>query len=459
MNDLTVRERPEAWHPVPADDQERRLLDVAESALSEAGRMGTSAAEVSLSHSSGISVNVRNGEVETVEHNRDKSLGVTVYFGHRSGHASTTDFSRDAVVACVGAAGRIARYTEEDPFSGLADPELLAREMPDLDLYHPWEVDMDTAIDIARRCEQAALSADDRISNTEGGGLSSHHGAALYANSTGFHGLSRSSNHSISCCAIAGSGDAMQRDYWYDKQRDRRKLMDPEAVGEETARRILRRLDARQPGTMSCPVVFEAPVASSLLSHLAGAISGAALYRKTSFLTDSLGTELFRPFVRIHEQPLLPGAAGSASFDGEGVATRTRDIVREGVLDSYLLDSYSARKLGMESTGNAGGVHNLTLESTAGGGLEALLAQMNHGLLVTELIGFGVNQVTGDYSRGAFGFLVEGGEIASPVQEMTIAGNLRDMFLALEAVGSDTDIRRNLRTGSILIGNMTVAGG
>lgn len=459
MNDLAVRDLPEAWSPVPADDQERLLLDVAESALSGASRMGTSAAEVSLSHGSGISVTVRNGEVETVQHNRDKSLDVTVYFGHRSGNASTTDFSREAVAACVEAAGRIARYTEEDPFSGLADPALLAREMPDLDLYHPWEMDMDTAIDIARRCEQAALSADGRISNSEGGSLSSHHGAVLYANSSGFHGLSRSSNHSISCCAIAGSGDTMQRDYWYDSQRDRRKLMTPEEVGAMTAQRILRRMGARQPDTMSCPVAFEAPVASSLLSHLAGAISGSPLYRRTSFLTDSLGTRLFPTFVRIHEQPLLPGAAGSASFDGEGVATRARDIVRDGILQSYLLDSYSARKLDMASTGNAGGVHNLTLDPNAGGGLEALLAQMDHGLLVTELIGFGVNQVTGDYSRGAFGFLVEGGEIAAPVQELTIAGNLRDMFLALEAVGSDTDTRRNLRTGSILIGNLTVAGG
>ncbi len=458
MNEHAHGNLPDSWNPVPFNDPEEMLLEVAERALARAGQIGASAAEVALGGGDGISVTVRHGEVETVEYHRDKSLSATVYFGQHSGSASTTDLTRDAVAACVEAAARIARYTEEDPCNGLADPSLLERELPDLDLYHPWDLDMNGAIDIARRCEDAVLSADNRISNTEGGSVDSYHGASLYANSLGFRGLSRSSRHSVSCCAIAGSGGEMQRDYWYDSQRDPCKLVAPEAIGEEAARRIVRRLGAGRPDTMTCPVVFEATVASRLLSHLVGAISGSALYRKSSFLTNSLGTQLFPSSVRIHEQPRLPGAAGSASFDNEGVATHARDIVSAGVLNSYVLDSYSARKLDMKTTGNAGGVHNLAIEPTRSGGLEALLQEMGNGLLVTELFGFGFNQVTGDYSQGAFGFLIENGEMAAPVQELTIAGNLRDMFLTLEAVGSDVDIRRNLRAGSLLIGQMTVAG-
>ncbi len=450
--------RPGAWQPVPVDDRESNLLAVAELALAHGKSIGASAAEASLGNDRGISVTVRNGEVETVEHHRDKSLGVTLYFGQRSGNASTTDFSADAVRACVEAAGRIARYTEEDPFSGLADPDRLARELPDLDLNHPWDVSMEEAIDLAQRCEQAALDSDARISNTEGGSLSSHHGSDLYVNSNGFQGLSRSSRHGYSCSVIAGQGDAMQRDYWYDSRRDRNELVSPEAVGTEAARRTLRRLGARKARTMTCPVIFESSVASSLLSHLVSAISGTSLYRKSSFLVDSLGKQLFPGNIHIHEQPLLRGAAGSASFDNEGVATQTRDIVAGGILEGYLLGSYSARKLGMETTGNAGGVHNLTIDPTMDDGLEELVREVGNGLLVTELIGYGINNVTGDYSRGAFGFLVENGEIAAPVQEMTIAGNLRDMFMGLEAVGADVDTRRNMRTGSILVGKMTVAG-
>ena len=307
MSDLTVPPLPDTWSPTPADDQERRLLEVADAALTQARQIGASAAEVSLGHGNGISVNVRNGTVETVEYHRDKHLNVTVYFGHRSGSASTTDFLGDALTACVAAAGRIAQYTEEDPFSGLADPARLARDMPDLDLYHPWDVGMDQAIDMATCCEDAVLSADSRIHNSEGGGFSSYHGAHLYANSLGFHGLSRSSSHSLSCCAIAGHGEGMQRDYWHDTQRDPGKLMTPEAVGKEAARRIVRRLGAGRPETMTCPVIFDAHVASSMLSHLVGAISGSALYRKSSFLNDTLGTRLFKPFIRIHEQPFCSG--------------------------------------------------------------------------------------------------------------------------------------------------------
>ncbi|MGI9316618.1 MAG: metalloprotease PmbA [bacterium] len=446
------------WQPVPIDTQERTLLDIAEMALDKAGKNGATAAEVSLGHGQGISVTVRQGEVETVEYNRDKSLGVTVYFEHQSGSANTTDYAPDAVESCVDAACNIARFTEQDEYNGLADPGLLATDFPDLDLYHPWELEMDLAIELAQRCEQAALDQDNRISNTEGGSISSHHGADLYANTDGFRGFARSSRHSTSCSVIAGEGEAMQRDYWFDSSRDRHDLLPPEEVGKETARRTIRRLGARKIQTGDYPVVYEAPVAATVLSHLISAINGSSLYRQASFLLDAKGEQIFASNIRIHEQPLLKKASGSACFDNEGVATKARDIVSGGVLNDYVLNSYSARKLGMQSTGNAGGVHNLTIDPTMNGGLDDLLAQMGTGLLVSELIGFGVNTVTGDYSRGAFGFWVENGEIDHPVQEFTIAGNLRDMFMSIEGIGADVDTRRSTRTGSILIGNMTVAG-
>lgn len=446
------------WQPIPIDSQEQTLLDIAEMALGNAEKNGATAAEVSLGHGQGISVTVRRGEVETVEYNRDKSLGVTVYFEHKSGSANTTDYAPAAVESCVDAACNIARFTEQDEYNGLADPALLATEFPDLDLYHPWELEMDLAIELAQRCEQAALEQDDRISNTEGGSISSHHGADLYANSNGFSGFARSSRHSSSCSVIAGEGDAMQRDFWFDSCRDRDDLLPPEEVGKESARRTLRRLGAKKLRTGDYPIVFEAPVASSLLSHLVSAINGSSLYRQASFLLDAKGEQIFAKDIRIHEQPLLKKASGSATFDNEGVTTQTRDIVNQGVLNGYVLNSYSARKLGMQTTGNAGGVHNLTIDPTVDGGLQDLLTQMGSGLLVTELIGFGINIVTGDYSRGAFGFWVENGKIDYPVQEITIAGNLRDMFMSIEGVGADVDIRRSIRTGSILMRNMTVAG-
>lgn len=446
------------WQPIPIDSQEQTLLDIAEMALGNAEKNGATAAEVSLGHGQGISVTVRRGEVETVEYNRDKSLGVTVYFEHKSGSANTTDYAPAAVESCVDAACNIARFTEQDEYNGLADPALLATEFPDLDLYHPWELEMDLAIELAQRCEQAALEQDDRISNTEGGSISSHHGADLYANSNGFRGFARSSRHNTSCSVIAGEGDTMQRDFWFDSCRDRDDLLPPEEVGKESARRTLRRLGAKKLRTGDYPIVFEAPVASSLLSHLVSAINGSSLYRQASFLLDAKGEQIFGKDIRIHEQPLLKKASGSATFDNEGVTTQTRDIVTQGVLNGYVLNSYSARKLGMQTTGNAGGVHNLTIDPTVDGGLQDLLAQMGSGLLVTELIGFGINIVTGDYSRGAFGFWVENGKIDYPVQEITIAGNLRDMFMSIEGVGADVDIRRSTRTGSILVRNMTVAG-
>jgi len=446
------------WQPVASDAEEQQLLDLAEIALDKARANGATAADVSLGNGKGISVTVRHGEVETVEYNRDKSLGITVYFGHRSGNASTSDYAEAAVRECVDAATNIARFTEEDKFSGLADPARLAREFPDLDLYHPWQLEMDQAIDIATRCEQAATGADKRISNSEGGSISSHHGADVYANSDGFRGLSRSSRHSISCSVIAGSGDGMQRDYWYDSSRDRDDMDAPEQVGRETARRTLRRLGARKIRTGSYPVIFEPTMAASLLSHFTSAINGPSQYRKASFLLDSIGQQVFPDTIRIHEQPHIAKGASSAVFDNEGVATTPRDIVQGGVLQGYVLGSYSGRKLGLESTGNAGGVHNLTIDPTIEGGLEDMIREMGEGVVISELIGYGVNNVTGDYSRGAFGFWVENGEIAYPVQEFTIAGNLRDMFKSIEAVGADVDTRRSTRTGSILLRRLTVAG-
>ena len=439
-------------------DLQQQLLDLADQCLTRAHDRGATAAELNLGQSEGLSVTVRRGETETVEYNRDKSLALTVYFGHRSGTASTADFSAGALAETVESACNIARYTEEDTFSGLADPEKLATHFPDLDLYHEWGLGMDAALELAAACEQAALQQDARITNSEGGSLSSHLGMSVYANSNHFRGVARSSRHSNSCCVIAEEGGAMQRDYWYDSCRDPAELESPERIGVKAASRTLRRLGARKMKTLACPVVFEAGVAGSLLSHLIAAVSGSNLYRRASFLLDHKGRSIFPGFVRIHEQPRLPKAVNSSSFDAEGVATQNRDIVARGVLQDYVLSSYSARKLGLETTANAGGVRNLTIDSSVEGGLDALLGQMDTGILVTEVIGFGVNTVTGDYSRGAFGFWVENGEIQYPVQEFTIAGNLKDMFQQLAAVGDDVNVHRSIRTGSILVSRMAVAG-
>jgi PmbA protein len=426
--------------------------------LAEAKRLGASGAEASASVSQGLSVSVRLGEVETVEHNRDKGLALTLFFGTQSGSASTSDLSPQAVRDCVHAAATIARYTAADEFSGLADPDQLAKNIPDLDLYHPWNPGMEQAIELARACEDAARAADARITNSEGASLSSHEGTEVYGNSHGFLGSVSTTRHSVSCAVIGQDEAGMQRDYWYSMARDSGGLESPERIGRKAAERTVRRLGARQLTTRQTPVIYEAPVASSLLSHFVGAIRGTNLYRRSSFLLDHLGKPVFAPHVRIHEQPFLRGALGSTPFDNDGVAPSSRDIVRDGILQGYVLDVYSARKLGMRSTGNAGGVHNLTLEP-GDRDLAGLLRQMGTGLLVTELIGFGVNAVTGDYSRGAAGFWVENGVIQYPVEEITIAGNLKDMFRHLVAVGNDVDMRGNTRTGSILIESMTLAGG
>ena len=425
--------------------------------LDEAKRQGASAAEAGVNAESGLSVTVRLGEVETVEHNRDKGLGVTVYFGQRKGSASTSDFSREAIRETVGAACAIAKYTAEDSCAGLADAERMATQIPDLDLYHPWELPAERAIELAIECEAAAQAVDKRINNSEGATVSSHAGRRVYANSHGFLGAYPSSRHSVSCAVIADDGHGMQRDYWYTVARDREDLETARSVGRRAGERTVKRLAGRRLSTRQAPVLFAAEVADSLFGNFIRAIRGESLYRKSSFLLDRLGEMIFPASIRIHEQPHLKKALGSSPFDSEGVATQARDLVTEGVLQGYVLDSYSARKLGMQTTGNAGGVHNLTIDSGPYD-FAGLLKQMDSGLLVTEMMGMGVNIVTGDYSRGAAGFWVENGAIVHPVEEITIAGNLRDMFKAIVAVGNDVDIRGNTRTGSVLIERMTIAG-
>lgn len=435
----------------------QRLEALAADALARAAKSGASATEVGASLGTGLSVTVRKGEVETLEHQRDRGFSVTVYFGQRKGSASTSDLSAAALAETVDKACTIARYTADDPCAGLADAALMAREIPDLDLDHPWALDPDHAVVLARDCEAAGLETDERISNTEGGALSSHRSLRVYANSHGFSGGYASTSHSLSCSLIAGLGDEMQRDYWYSVARRAEDLESPAAVGRRAAERALRRVGARRIGTRSVPVIFVAELARGFLGHLVGAIRGAAQYRKASFLLDAAGTQVLPDWFDIDERPHVPRALGSAPFDGDGVATRDRALVAGGILQGYVLSSYSARRLGLQTTGNAGGIHNL-LVRPGELGLEGLMRQMGRGLVVTELMGHGINGVTGDYSRGASGFWVEGGEIVHPVQEVTIAGNLKALYRDIQAVGSDVDRRGVIQTGSLLIGRMTVAG-
>lgn len=425
--------------------------------LAEAKAQGASAAEAGLSVESGLSTTARLGEVETIEHNLDKGLGVTVYFGQRKGSASTSDFSAEAVRDAVAAACRIARYTAEDEYAGLADAELMARQIPDLDLDHPWEISPEQAIDIALVAENAAREFDSRISNSEGATLSSHQAFRVYGNSHGFIGGYGGTHHSLVCSVIAQQGEGMERDYWYSSSRLPGELESPDHVGRKAAERAVRRLDARRLPTATVPVIFAAEVAGGLINSYLSAMRGGAQYRKSSFLLDAAGTQVFPEFINISEKPLLPRGSNSAPFDREGVATRNRDLVREGVALGYVLDSYSARRLGLQSTGNAGGVRNVFVESGQQS-LDELCREMGRGLVVTELMGQGVNMVTGDYSRGAAGFWVENGEIQYPVEEITVAGNLRQMFMDIEAIGGDVDHRGNVHTGSILMKQITVAG-
>lgn len=434
-----------------------QLKNTVQSILDEAKQQGASAAEAGLSLQDGLSVTARLGEVETIEHDCSQNLGVTVYFGQCKGSASSTDLSPESIKETVRAACSIARYTSSDEYAGLPDKDWLATEFPDLDLYHPWNISADEAIALAIECENAARFYDADISNSEGATVNSHQGINVMGNSLDFLQGRHSTRHSLSCSVLGQRGDSMQRDYWYTVARNAQCLESAVDVGKKAAERTLRRLNAQSLSTRQCPVLFCAEMAGGLLASLCGAISGGNLYRKSTFLLDALGTQIFPDFIHIYEQPHLLGALGSSIYDGEGVATQARDLVRDGVLQGYILSTYSARKLGLRSTGNAGGVHNLTI-TPSDSDFEALLRQMNTGLLVTELMGQGVNMVTGDYSRGAAGFWVENGVIQYPVQEITIAGNLKTMFKNIVAIGNDVDYRGNTRTGSILVEQMSIAG-
>lgn len=426
--------------------------------LAEAQKQGATAAEAGLSVENGLSVTARLGDVETLEYHGDQSLAVTVYFGRQKGSASTNDFSPASLQETVRAACSIAGYASEDRYAGLPDKNLLATTMVDLDLYHPWTLDAKQAIELAIECEDGARNYSAEISNSEGATVNSHQALRIFGNSLGFLEGYLSTRHSISCAVLAERDHSMQRDYWYSVARHANDLEPVSAIGVKAAQRTLKRLGAGPLKTRQCPVMFAAEIASGLVGALVGAISGGNLYRKSSFLLDALDKQIMPAFVHIHEQPFLKSALGSANYDAEGVATRPRSIVTNGVLQSYLLSSYSARKLGLETTGNAGGVHNLTVDPGESD-FAGLLRQMDTGLLVTELMGQGINMVTGDYSRGASGFWVEKGEIQFPVEEITVAGNLKDMFRQIVAIGNDTDLRGNIRTGSILIERMSVAGG
>jgi PmbA protein len=409
--------------------------------------------------SQGLSVSVRLREVDTVEYQRDRGLGVTVYFGQRKGAASTADLSPAAVRETVAKACAIARFTAEDPYAGLVEPEALARDIPDLDLDHPWELSPEAAIELARTCEAQGLAVDPRVSNSEGAAVGSQRHTGVYGNSLGFLAGYSSTSHSMSCTLIAQSGDDMQRDYWWSVARDPAALESAASIGRIAGERALARLGAQRLTTRRAPVAYSPEMARGLFRHFIGAISGPSQYRKSSFLLNAAGEQVFPQFVSMHERPHIPRGLASSPFDQEGAATHDRELVRAGVLEGYVLGSYSARRLGLKTTGNAGGIHNL-LVTDAQGGLEreALLARLGTGLLVTELMGQGVNGVTGDYSRGASGFWVENGRLAYPVHEITIAGNLRAMYRNMVALGSDVDVRGGIRTGSVLIGEMTIAG-
>jgi len=433
------------------------LSELAEQVLGLCRQQGADQAEVSLSEDSGLSVNVRMGEVETVERTQDRGVAVTVYFDQRKGTASTADIQLGSLKSTVEQACAIAQFTEKDTASGLADADRMATVFHDLDLWHPYAISADQAVEMALQAESSGREFDRRISNSDGASMSHGDSVAVYANSHGFSGAERSTHFSLSCSLIAGANDSMQRDYWYSSALRYSDLEAAASIGKQAAERTIRRMNPRSIDTGNYPVLFSAETARSLIGHFLGAVSGGALYRRASFLLDSVDTKLFPDWFSLLERPHIPRGFRSANFDAEGVATREQHLVQNGVLKHYLLGSYSARKLGLQSTGNAGGVHNLDATANAGD-LNEMIRNMGRGLLVTELMGQGVNAITGDYSRGAAGFWVEGGQIQYPVDEITIAGNLKTMFQAIEAAGSDVDLRSHIRTGSILIGNMTVAG-
>ena len=436
---------------------EQTLRDVCAQALELAKAGGATAAEADVSESIGQSVQVRLQEIEHIEYQQDKSLDLTVYVGRRKGRASTADFSPAAIADTVRAALDIARYTAEDPCAGLAEAALMATEFPDLQSYHEWPLSTAEAAELARRSEAAARAADSRITNSEGAHIQTGHYQYVYGNSHGFMQHQRSSRHSLSCSVVAGSGSSMQRDYWYDLARSSADLDTPEHIGQTASRRAVQRLGAKSLPTGSYPVLFDATVSGSLIGHLAGALSGGALYRQTSFLQDSIGRQILPAALSLREEPHLPKALASTAFDAEGVATRPRFVIENGIIQGYFLSSYSARKLGLPTTANAGGAHNLILSHTHPSQAE-LLREMGSGLLVTELMGQGVNTLTGDYSRGAAGFWVENGQIAYPVQEITIASRLQDMLPNIAGAANDALKRSAHKTGSLLLEQMTVAG-
>ncbi|MEY4978498.1 MAG: metalloprotease PmbA [Pseudomonadota bacterium] len=458
--------------PVPlagfqyARSQFEELVDLA---LAHARQLGAADAAAEVSEGAGLSVSVRKGELENVERNRDKSLGVTVYLGQKRGNASTSDFSPDAIRQTVQAAFDIARFTAEDPVAGLPDAADVADTYPDLDLFHPWAISSEAAAQMALACEAAAFATSKRIANSEGAGVSAQQSHFFTAHMRGgergkpgiFSGGYASSRHSLSVAPIAGRGAGMQRDFWYSSMRAPQDLASPQAVGRYAAERALARLKARKIATTECPVLFESPLAAGLLGAYVQATSGGALYRKTTFLHNSLGQQVLPAHIDILEDPHIRGGKGSAPFDDEGVRTQARQVLEAGRVCGYFLSTYSARKLGMRTTGHAGGSHNLSLSSRLtqpGDDLRAMLQKLGRGLFVTELMGQGVNYVTGDYSRGASGFWVENGEIAYPVQEITIAGNLKDMFMGMDAVGADAYNYGAKTVGSILINRMKIAG-
>lgn len=443
-----LSEQMQAW--------KEQLPNCADQVLSLARQKGATSAELSIGASRGLSVNARMGEVETVEFNQDQSLSLTVYKGQRKGHVSVTDLTDKALEQAVEMALAFAEHTAEDPYAGLADAALMAKSWQDPELYYPKPFDVDQLVDLSLACESVGRQ-DSRITNSDGAGFHAGERTTLYANSHGFQGQLWGTNYSASCVLIAGEGDQMQRDYWYDSQRQWDLLSAPDVIGQKAAERTLMRLNPQKISTRKVPVLFAAEIASGLLGHLMGAISGGSLYRNASFLKDRLGEQLFPEFVSVFEQPHLKAGVASAPFDQEGVATRDNVFVADGVLQQYMLGSYSARKLGLETTANAGGARNLRVSST-GESYEQMLQKMDTGLLVTELMGQGINMVTGDYSRGAAGYWVENGVIQYPVHEITIAGNLQDMFKNILAIGSDADTRGNTQTGSILIEQMSVAG-
>lgn len=433
------------------------LKQQVEQILAEAKRQGASACEVAVSAQQGLSVGVREREVESVEFTQDQGFSISVYAGQRKGSASTTVAGQAAVRETVAAALAIAKHTSEDECAGLAEAELMATSFPELDIWHPWDLAPEQAIELALECEAAAFAADSRISKADGTSVDTDRGCTVYGNSHGFIGGYAGTRHSLACIMIAGQGDAMQRNFWYDYGRDAAQLASVQSIGERAAQRTVSRLGARSVPTCEVPVIFSAEVAGGFLGHLLAAISGGSLYRKTSFLVDALGERIFPDWFTLEERPLLKGGLASSSFDGDGLATYSKPFVEQGELVNYMLSTYSGRKLGMPSTANAGGARNLFVTH---GELDQtqLLKQMDRGLLVTELMGQGLNLVTGDYSRGAGGYWVENGQIQYPVQEVTIAGNLRDLYRNIQAIGNDLDLRGSIRTGSVLLEKMMVAG-